>query len=197
MLLDCHWRFDEESAKHVIRELAPMKPFWLECMVSESPEGQPALARVCQYAKEHGIRLAGAERQVAAQGFKRYVDNKLLQVVMPDIKYAGGYTEIVKICKLTAAGGIEYSPHNPTSPLCTLASLHASAVAENFLIFEHQLAENERYDEVIIGATPPLVDGCYEIPQAIGTGMQLNDEVVRAHPWRRLAPNMIRDPKLG
>jgi len=27
--------------------------------------------------------------------------------------------------------------------------------------------------------------------------MQLNDEVVRAHPWRRLAPNMIRDPKLG
>jgi len=197
VLLDCHWRFDEESAKHVIRELAPMKPFWLECMVSESPEGQPALARVCQYAKEHGIRLAGAERQVAAQGFKRYVDNKLLQVVMPDIKYAGGYTEIVKICKLTAAGGIEYSPHNPTSPLCTLASLHASAVAENFLIFEHQLAENERYDEVIIGATPPLVDGCYEIPQAIGTGMQLNDEVVRAHPWRRLAPNMIRDPKLG
>jgi galactonate dehydratase len=197
VLLDCHWRFDEESAKHVIRELAPMKPFWLECMVSESPEGQPALARVCQYAKEHGIRLAGAERQVAAQGFKRYVDNKLLQVVMPDIKYAGGYTEIVKICKLTAAGGIEYSPHNPTSPLCTLASLHASAVAENFLIFEHQLAENERYDEVIIGKTPPLVDGCYEIPQAPGTGMQLNDDVVRAHPWRRLAPNMIRDPKLG
>ena len=81
--------------------------------------------------------------------------------------------------------------------MCTLASLHASAVAENFLIFEHQLAENERYDEVIIGATPPLVDGCYEIPQAVGTGMQLNDEVVRAHPWRPLAPEMIRDPKLG
>jgi galactonate dehydratase len=197
VLLDCHWRFDEESAKHVIRELTPAKPFWLECMVSESPEGQPALARVCEYAKERGIRLAGAERQVAEQGFRRYAENKLLAVVMPDIKYAGGYSEIVKICKLTGPAGIEYSPHNPTSPLCTLASLHASAVAENFLIFEHQLAENERYMDVMIGKHPPLVDGCYAIPDAPGTGMKLNDEVVRAHPWRTLAPEMIRDPKLG
>jgi galactonate dehydratase len=197
VLLDCHWRFDEAAAKHVIRELASAKPFWLECMVSESPEGQPALARVCEYAREHGIRLAGAERQVAAQGFQRYVDNKLLAVVMPDIKYAGGYSEIVKICKLTGSAGIEYSPHNPTSPLCTLASLHASAVAENFLIFEHQLAENERYMEVMIGEPPPLVEGCYEIPDGPGTGMTLNDEAVRAHPWRTLAPEMIRDPRLG
>jgi galactonate dehydratase len=197
ILLDCHWRFDEAAAKHVIRELAPAKPFWLECMVSESPEGQPALARVRTYAREHGIRLAGAERQVAAAGFRRYVDLKLLDVVMPDIKYAGGYGEIVKICRLTAPAGIEYSPHNPTSPLCTLASLHASAVAENFLIFEHQLAENERYGEVLIGEHPPLENGCYAVPDVPGTGMKLNDEIVKKHPWRTLAPSMIRDPKLG
>jgi galactonate dehydratase len=197
VLLDCHWRFDETAAKHVIRELAPAKPFWLECMVSEAPENQPALARVCQYAREHGIRLAGAERQVAASGFQRYVDNKLLAVVMPDIKYAGGYSEIMRICALTAPAGIEYSPHNPTSPLCTLASLHASAVAENFLIFEHQLAENERYGDIMIGSHPPLVDGCYPIPDAPGVGMKVNEEVARAHPWQPLSPDMIRDPRLG
>lgn len=197
VLLDCHWRFTEAAARDVILALEPAKPFWLECMVSEAPEAQPALARVCAFAAEHGIRLAGAERQVAESGFRRYVDSKLLKVVMPDIKYAGGYTEIAKICRLTGAGGIEFSPHNPTSPLCTLASLHVSAVAENFLIFEHQLAENERYMDVMIGNHPPLVDGCYAIPDAPGAGMTLNDEVVRAHPWRELAPGQIRDPKLG
>jgi galactonate dehydratase len=65
-------------------------------MVSESPEGQPAPARVREYASDRGLRLAGAERQVAAQGFQRYADNKLLDVVIPDIKYAGGYGESVK-----------------------------------------------------------------------------------------------------
>jgi galactonate dehydratase len=197
VLLDCHWRFDEASAKHVIRELAPAKPFWLECMVSESPENHASLARVCDYAREHGIRLAGAERQVAASGFQRYVDNKLLAIVMPDIKYAGGYSEIMRICKLTGAAGIEYSPHNPTSPLCTLASLHASAVAENFLIFEHQLAENERYNDIMTGTHPRLVEGHYAIPDAPGLGMKFNEEVAHAHPWRPLAPDMIRDPRLG
>ena len=197
VLLDCHWRFDEATAKHVIRELNPVKPFWLECMVSESPEGQPALARVRQYASDYGIRLAGAERQVAAAGFQRYVDNHLLDVVMPDIKYAGGYREMVRICELTAPAGITFAPHNPTSPLCTLASLHVSAVAENFLIFEHQLAENERYDEIMIGAHPPLIDGCYAIPEAPGVGMTLDEAVVKAHPWRVLASDMIRDPRLG
>lgn len=116
---------------------------------------------------------------------------------MPDIKYAGGYTEMVRICELTAPAGIEFAPHNPTSPLCTLASLHVSAVAENFLIFEHQLAENERYREIMIGDHPPLIDGCYAVPDEPGAGMTLNDDVVRAHPWRVLAPDMIRDPRLG
>ncbi|MGZ5231491.1 MAG: mandelate racemase/muconate lactonizing enzyme family protein [Burkholderiales bacterium] len=197
VLLDCHWRFTEAAAKEVILALEPMRPFWLECMVSEAPEAQPALSRVCAFAAEHGIRLAGAERQVATSGFKRYVDSKLLKVVMPDIKYAGGYSEIASICRLTAQGGIEFSPHNPTSPLCTLASLHVSAVAENFLIFEHQLAENERYMDVMVGKHPPLVDGHYPIPDAPGAGMELNEDVVRAHPWRELAPDQIRDPKLG
>jgi galactonate dehydratase len=197
VLLDCHWRFTEAAAKDVIRALEPMKPFWLECMVSEAPGSEAPLARVCAFAAEHGIRLAGAERQVAASGFKRYVDQKLLKVVMPDIKYAGGYSEMASICRLTSKGGIEFSPHNPTSPLCTLASLHVSAVAENFLIFEHQLAENERYMDVMIGKHPPLVGGHYAIPDAPGASMELNEEVVRAHPWQELAPDQIRDPKLG
>ena len=197
VLLDCHWRFDEATAKHVIRELERVKPFWLECMVSESPEHQPELVRVREFASERGIRLAGAERQVAAAGFQRYVDNHLLDVVMPDIKYAGGYSETVRICELTGRAGIEFAPHNPTSPLCTLASLHVCAVVDNFLIFEHQLAENERYDEIMIGAHPPLVNGCYAIPEAPGAGMALDAAVVQAHPWRVLASEVLRDPRLG
>ena len=49
----------------------------------------------------------------------------------------------------------------------------------------------------MIGDHPPRVNGCYEIPQAPGAGMKLNEEVVGAHPWRELASDMIRDPKLG
>ena len=72
-----------------------------------------------------------------------------------------------------------------------------SSVAETFRIFEHQLAENERYREIMIGEHPPLVDGCYAVPDVPGAGMTLDDAVVQAHPWRVLVPEMIRDPRLG
>ena len=80
VLLDCHWRFDEAAAKEVILALAPMRPFWLECMVSERPKAQPALARVCAFggrarhtarrrrAPGRDQRLQALRRQQAAQG---------------------------------------------------------------------------------------------------------------------------------
>ena len=41
------------------------------------------------------IRVNGYIVPEPKQGFKRYVDNKLLQVVMPDIKYAGDVTMLI------------------------------------------------------------------------------------------------------
>src|SRR5262249_4125258 len=61
LLIDCHWRFDETTACQVIKALEPAKLYWAECLVSESPENQAALARVTAYAAEHGVRHVAAE----------------------------------------------------------------------------------------------------------------------------------------
>ena len=37
----------------------------------------------------------------------------------------------------------------------------------------------------------------YPPPDKPGVGMTLNEDVIKAYPWRVLAPEMIRDPKLG
>lgn len=197
LLIDCHWRFDEASARQVIRELAPAKLYWMECLVSESPDYHPVLARIRDYAREHGSQLAGAERQVGNGGFNCVAQGRLLDVVMPDIKYAGGYSEMLRIAELTARHGIAFSPHNPHAPVCTLASLHVCALAPNFLIMEHQLAESALYLDIMKGAHPPLVDGCYAVPETPGLGMELDDTVMRGHPYKALPASALRDPRLG
>ena len=57
------------------------------------------------------MKLAGAERQVAIAGFKPFVADGLLDVVMPDIKYAGGYAEMLNIAGLCANHNVGFSPH--------------------------------------------------------------------------------------
>ena len=197
LLVDCHWRFDEPTAAGVLRELSAAKIYWLECPVSEQPEHWATLARLRALANEYGIRLAGAETQVGIAAFQRLSAAKLFDVVMPDIKYCGGFAEMQRIAFATSAYGVSVAPHNPTGPVCNMASIHACALAQNFLILEYQLAESPLYSDVVKGTEPALVEGCFVVPNAPGLGIELDDDVVRAHPYRPLPANANLDPRLG
>lgn len=197
VMVDCHWRFDEPATLQLMRDLKAARLYWLECPLSENPHRFAALKRVRDQTNALGMKLAGAERQVAETGFTPYIEGGLLDVVMPDVKYAGGYAEMLKIAGLCARNGAGFAPHNPTGPVCNLASMHLCAVAPAFLIVEHQLAESPLYFDVVGGFQPKIVNGCFEVPDTPGVGAELDDTVLRAHPYRPLAPSANLDPRLG
>ena len=124
-------------------------------------------------------------------------DRKLFDVMMPDIKYCGGFGEMQRISDLTAASGIAIAPHNPSGPVCNVASIHLCAVVPNFLILEYQLAESPLYSDVVGGFEPALLNGCFNVPETPGLGVSLDVDVIRAHPYRPLAANANLDPRLG
>jgi galactonate dehydratase len=197
LLVDCHWRFDEPTAAMVLRELAAAKIYWMECPISEQPEHWPALARLRALANEYGIRLAGAESQSGLAAFKRAGEMKLFDVVMPDIKYCGGFAAMMAIAGATATNGVGFAPHNPTGPVCNMASLHVCAVATNLLFLEYQLAESPLYADVVKRVEPALLNGCFNVPETPGIGVELDDDVIRAHPYRPQPANANLDPRLG
>jgi len=197
IMVDCHWRFDEAGTRQLMRELKAAKLYWLECPVTENPDGFAAIKRIHDETTRQHLKLAGAERQVAVAGFKPFVADGLLDVVMPDIKYAGGYAEMLNIAALCETHKVGFSPHNPSGPVCNMASIQVCAIAPAFLILEYQLAESPLYFEVAGGYQPKLVNGCFEVPDAPGIGITLDDSVLQAHPWRALAANANLDPRLG
>lgn len=196
VLVDCHWRFDEPMALQFLKDVAPAKLFWAECLTSERAELHPVLARVRRAAQEMGVLLAGGERQVGLLGFEPLLRGQLLDVVMPDIKYTGGYSGMLAVARRGQECGVRFSPHNPTGPVCNLASLHACALAPNFLILERQ-SEGRLYDEIVIGGHPLLVNGSYAVPQSPGLGITLNEAVLRAHPAVKPRGGSTMDPRLG
>lgn len=197
IMVDCHWRFDERGTQHLLHELKPVHLYWLECPVSENAEAFSMLQRIHGETRTAGIKLAGAERQIGLGGFMPFVDNGLLDVVMPDVKYAGGYGEMLRIAARCAERGVHFAPHNPTGPVCNLASMQICAVAPAFLVLEHQLAESPLFYDVAGGYRPKLVNGCFELPDVPGIGIELDDAVLRAHPYRRLPANANLDERLG
>ena len=197
IMVDCHWRFDERGAQRLLHELRQVRLYWIECPVSENADSFAMLQRIHAGARGADMKLAGAERQIGLGGFAPFVDDGLLDVVMPDVKYAGGYGEMLRIAGRCAERGVHFAPHNPTGPVCNLASMHICAVAPAFLVLEHQLAESPLFYDVAGGYRPKLVDGCFELPEAPGIGIELDDAVLRAHPYRRLPANANLDERLG
>jgi galactonate dehydratase len=197
LLVDCHWRLDEARATALIGDIAPASPYWIECPISEHPSQFGAIARLRERTRSQGIQLAGGEMITGAEQAAAMCASSLYDVLMPDVKYAGGYHGMLAIAKICNASGVTFSPHNPTGPIAHLASIHVCAAAPDVLWLEHQWAESPLFDALIGGCAAPLVDGAFVVPSAPGLGAALDLVVARAHPHVSLPRNANLDERLG
>ena len=197
VMVDCHWRFDVTRAESLLGDIESAQPWWVECMTSEHPTCYDAIARLTSLAHEHGLRTAGGEMITGADTAMAMCAGRLYDVLMPDIKYAGGYQGMRDIADVCAAHGVAFAPHNPTGPIAHLASVHACAASPTLLWLEHQWRETPLFDALIDGAAPPLVGGSFCVPVANGLGAALDRVLAGLHPHQLLGPDANLDPRLG
>ncbi len=197
LLVDCHWRFDEARAATLIGDLAPAAPHWIECPISEHPAQFPAIARLRRLARELGTRLAGGEAIAGADQAQVMCAAALYDVLMPDIKYAGGYRGMLAIAEVCAAHGVAFSPHNPTGPIAHLASIQLCAAAPAVLWLEHQWGESPLFHELVGGDPAPLAGGSFVVPRTPGLGAALDRALAARHPSITLPKEANLDERLG
>jgi galactonate dehydratase len=196
-MVDCHWRFDESRAAHVIRDLVPARLHWIECPVSEHTAWFPAIARLTRLAHECGMKSAGGEMMASVDQAEAMCEAGLYDVLMPDIKYAGGYRGMLAIAGICARYGKDFSPHNPTGPIAHVASVHLCAASASLLWLEHQWNESPLFESLVGGVPAPLVAGAFVVPGGPGLGARLDRELARSRPWQPLPAGANLDPRLG
>jgi len=195
LMVDCHWRFDEHAALEVLDRLADIGIQWFECPVSEQAHSLDAVGRIREAASARGIALAGCELQTGLDGFRPFLQPRRVDVVMPDVKYCGGPVALLEIASLARAQGVACSPHNPTGPICTMASLHACLAAEAVTSLELQVGESPLSRELVFGVDPVQGGVARAIEGAPGWGIELDDAVLEAHPYAPVPAGL--DERLG
>jgi galactonate dehydratase len=79
----------------------------------------------------------------------------LYDVVMPDVKYAGGLAECLRIAELAARHGVAVSLHNPSGPVCHAHSIHLSAALQTEERLEYQHGETPLFFGIAPGLEAP------------------------------------------
>jgi galactonate dehydratase len=173
LLIDVHSHFDVPLAIEVARRLEPQNLFFYEEPVPPQRVAETAQIRA-------GIRqtLAGGEVLFGVESFAPLCRHRALHVVMPDVKHCGGIAEGRKIAVVAEVDGVQVSPHNPSGPVASAASIQLCAHIPNFLILEHAWGEASWRPDLI---TPPeqFTAGRFRVPSAPGFGIELNEKMVQ------------------
>jgi galactonate dehydratase len=179
IMVDCHWRMDENTANDCLGFLTDTCVSWYECPLPETEETIQPLKALRAKANERGMRLAGCEKFTGWKEFKPFVENSVYDVIMPDAKYAGGMREIMSVGERASEHGVAVSLHNPSGPVSHCVSLHISAGLNNGMPLEFQFKETPLFDGIATGIIPPRT-GSSTLPVGLGIGTGLNELDLKA-----------------
>ena len=164
--VDFHGRFTAESFFRILPELDELRPHWIE----EPFELGPRYADV----RGHG-RVAAGELSFGVDGFRPLVESGWADVILPDVKHVGGFGPLLRVCALAAKHGVEVSPHNPSGPISTVASLHAAALSDNVTSLEIPFDRDGRRKTF----GEPVCDGYIVRTDTPGWGIELPENTPR------------------
>ncbi len=178
IMVDDHGRGRSTSAVRLITALEPHRLLFFEepCQ----PDDIEALIRV--RAADLTTDLATGERLYSKWDYLPLLERRLVDVIQPDLCHAGGITECKKIAALAEAYYVQLAPHNPQGPLSTAAAAHLAMAIPNFLILEY--VRQEPYRDQAMRESWVVEDGHLLVPDRPGLGVELDEEVILANPYR-------------
>jgi galactonate dehydratase len=136
-----------------------------------------------EVSKKIHIPIATGERFHTPQEFAMLLSKGAVQYVRPDVCLCGGITGAKKIAAMAEAFGAEVVPHNPLSPVSTMACLQIAASAPNFAIQEYPLGQEVPPQSEIVGPVPKATpDGFLLFNKTPGIGIKLLEGAAEKYP---------------
>jgi galactonate dehydratase len=175
LAVDCHSRMEQSEAIVVGRELADCNLFWYE-----EPVHHNFPAELAAVTNAVPMPTASAESLFGMEAFRPFFQSHVVDVIMPDVKHAGGLLESKNIAEAARMNGLLVAPHNPSGPVASVASGHLCAVLRNFHILEYAWGEVD-WRAQLLEPAESIVDGHLLVSDAPGLGHRLNPALVAQH----------------
>ena len=169
LMVDAHQGFTVEHAIRLGRKLEELHLTWFEePVVAWDLEGSAQVAAALD------LPIASGENSYARYGFRRMIESKAADILMPDLIRVGGITELMKVAHMAEAFDLPVTPHLfPEESMHVVASLTNATYVENMDWF------SPLYKERIV-----LKDGMIVLPQRPGFGFTFDPEVIERNRFR-------------
>lgn len=187
LLFGTHGQFTVSGALRLARRIEPYEPLWFE--EPTPPEMPEEMAKV---ARGTSIPVATGERLTTKYEFSRVLQTGAASILQMNLGRVGGLLEAKKIAGMAETFYAQIAPHLYCGPVVGAANIQISACSPNFLILE-SIEQWTGFHAQILKKGIRWEDGYVIPPTEPGLGVELNEAVALAHPYKgkdlHLVPN--------
>ena len=178
ILFGTHGQFTPAGALRMARAIEPHDPLWFEEPVPPDMPEEMALV-----ARGTSIPIATGERLTTKWEFARVIEHRAAAILQPDLGRSGGILETKKIAAMAEAHHIQIAPHCYCGPIVGAANIQLAATLPNFLILE-SLKQWDGFHAELLKKKIEWQDGHVIPSDEPGLGVELDEAVCEAHPWK-------------
>lgn len=166
IMIDAWMSWNVPYTLDMAQRLKPYDPRWLE---------EPVLPdKIAQYAEIRAssvVQISGGEHEYTRYGIKQLLDARAVDLMQADTFWAGGITEMQKICTLCSAYDVPIVPHGHSVPANVQLSFALSPVDVPYV--EFLVKWNEILQFFFKEPVVP-VDGYVKVPTGPGMGVEID-----------------------
>lgn len=172
--LDLNFNFKPESCMRIAQVLEQFDLLWLEIDMYE-PDA------IRQIKDSTSTKICTGENLFYMREFIPYFQARSADVFMIDVPW-NGFAQSKKVGDLAEAYQLNVAPHNYYSHLSTCISASLCAVLPNVRIMEIDV-DDVPWREDMVTNVPHIESGYLTIPSGPGWGIEMVEDVLKAHPW--------------
>ena len=177
LMVDANGAWDVPTAVRMGRALEELDVYWFE-----EPVWPDDLAGSAEVAAKVAIPIAGYETcSYGTVSFRDYIAARAVHFVQPDVAWAGGLTETLKIAHLAQAANLPLAPHIHGSAVGVAAAAHLLGAVRNGSMAEMVFPAHPLMGDLV--REPLVVDGTGEIDlgERPGLGIELDPDAVKRY----------------
>ncbi len=171
LMVDCYMSLTADYAIRLAEAAKDLDIYWWEEVLSpDDVEGYRQIRHA-----HPTLRWTTGEHEYSRYGFRRLIEERLLDVLQPDVMWVGGLTELLRIAAHAAAYDVPVIPHG-SGPYSYhfIASQTGAPVCEYVAASPDGKSIEPVFGDLFVGEPVPQ-EGRLRLGAAPGFGMELRD----------------------
>jgi L-alanine-DL-glutamate epimerase-like enolase superfamily enzyme len=130
------------------------------------------------------LDVTGGEQDWDLATWERMIDQRVVDIVQPDVMYMGGIHRTLQVARMAAAAGLPVTPHSANLSLVTMCTMHLLGAIPNagkYLELSIEGVDYYPWEKQLFRGDPFKVsDGHVAIPAEPGWGVEINPQWLAA-----------------